>query len=69
MNWFLNVDRTLFPQVNAHVFAHIGNGVNLIMVDPDHDLVVVLRWIDGNNSAGETLKRIEEARREARGTR
>jgi len=61
MNWHLNADRTLFPQVGAHVFAHIGNGVNLIMVDPDFDLVVVLRWIDGNKSAGETLKRIEQA--------
>jgi CubicO group peptidase (beta-lactamase class C family) len=61
MNWHLNVDRTLFPEVGPHVFAHIGNGVNLIMVDPDHDLVVVLRWIDGNKSAGETLKRIEDA--------
>ena len=61
MNWFLNVDRTLFPEVNAHVFAHIGNGVNLIMVDPDYELVVVLRWIDGNKSAGEALRRIEEA--------
>ncbi|HEX4779560.1 MAG TPA: serine hydrolase, partial [Usitatibacter sp.] len=61
MNWHLNVDRTLLPQVGPHVFAHIGNGVNLIMVDPDRDLVVVLRWIDGNKSAGEALKRIEDA--------
>jgi len=64
MNWFLNVDRTLFPQVNPHVFAHIGNGENLIMVDPDYELVVVLRWIDGNKSAGEVLKKIEDAERQ-----
>lgn len=61
MNWFLNVDRTLFPQLGANVFAHIGNGANLIVVDPDYRLVVVLRWIDGNKSAGEVLKKIEEA--------
>ncbi len=56
MNWFLNVDRTLFPSAGPRVFAHIGNGVNLIIVDPEHDLVVVLRWIDGNRSADEVLK-------------
>jgi len=63
MNWFLNQDRTLFPQLGENVVAHIGNGENLIMVDFDRDLVVVLRWIDGNNSAGEVLKKIEDARR------
>jgi hypothetical protein len=31
------------------------------MVDPDHDLVVVLRWIDGNKSADEALRRIVAA--------
>jgi CubicO group peptidase (beta-lactamase class C family) len=51
MNWFLNADRTLLPSNAANVFVHIGNGNNMIMVEPDHDLVVVLRWIDTNNSA------------------
>ncbi len=26
--------------------AHIGNGANEIYVDPEHDLVAVVRWID-----------------------
>ena len=25
-----------------------GNGTNIIYCDPEHDLVVVLRWIDGD---------------------
>jgi hypothetical protein len=24
----------------------VGNGSNLIYVDPEHDLVVVMRWIE-----------------------
>ncbi len=46
MNWFLNTDKKLFPSASAAAFAHIGNGVNVIYVDPEHDLVAVVRWID-----------------------
>jgi CubicO group peptidase (beta-lactamase class C family) len=47
MNWFLNTDRQLWPSAPATAFAHIGNGTNMIYVDPEHDMVAVLRWIDG----------------------
>jgi hypothetical protein len=30
------------------VYAHLGNGTNAIICDQDNDLVVVVRWIDGN---------------------
>jgi CubicO group peptidase (beta-lactamase class C family) len=46
MNWFLNTDRKLFPSVPASVFCHIGNGTNAICVDPEMDLVTVVRWIN-----------------------
>ena len=46
MNWFLNTDKKLFPSAPATAFAHIGNGANVIYVDPEHDLVAVVRWID-----------------------
>jgi hypothetical protein len=46
MNWFLNTDRKLVPSAPATAFVHIGNGSNLIYVDPEHDLVAVIRWID-----------------------
>ena len=48
MNWFLNTGKRLWPSAPVNAFAHIGNGVNMIYVDPDHDLVAVLRWIDNN---------------------
>jgi hypothetical protein len=35
MNWFLNTGRKLFPDAPATAFAHIGNGTNLIYVDPN----------------------------------
>jgi CubicO group peptidase (beta-lactamase class C family) len=57
MNWFLNTDRKLWPSAPASSFAHIGAGQNLVYVDPQHDLVIVLRWID-DRAADEFLKRI-----------
>lgn len=49
MNWYLNTDRKLWPSAPASAWGHVGNGTNLIYCDPEHDLVVVLRWI--NNDA------------------
>jgi CubicO group peptidase (beta-lactamase class C family) len=46
MNWFLNTDRKRFPSAPASAFAHLGNGTNLVYVDPENDIVVVARWID-----------------------
>jgi CubicO group peptidase (beta-lactamase class C family) len=57
MNWFLNTDRKLLPSAPANAFAHIGNGTNMIYVDPEHDLVAVVRWID-NRATDEFVKRL-----------
>lgn len=46
MNWFLNTDKKYLPSAPVKAFAHIGNGTNMIYVDPDNDLVVVARWIE-----------------------
>ena len=48
MNWYLNTDKKLWPNAPATAWGHIGNGTNIIYCDPEHDLVVVLRWIDGD---------------------
>jgi CubicO group peptidase (beta-lactamase class C family) len=45
MNWFLNTGRRLFPSAPEAGFAHLGAGTNMVYVDPQHDLVVVARWI------------------------
>jgi len=52
MNWFLNTDRKLLPSAPASAFVHIGNGTNMIYVDPDHELVAVVRWIDNKAMDG-----------------
>jgi len=52
MNWFLNTDKKLLPSAPANTWVHIGNGNNIIYCDPDHDLVVVARWIDNNSMDG-----------------
>lgn len=46
MNWFLNTDRKLYPNAPASAFAHVGNGTNVIYIDPENDLVIVARWIE-----------------------
>jgi CubicO group peptidase (beta-lactamase class C family) len=48
MNWYLNTDKKLWPSAPATAWGHVGNGTNLIYCDPEHDLVVVLRWIDND---------------------
>ncbi|GAB3515212.1 serine hydrolase domain-containing protein [Emticicia fontis] len=60
MNWFLNTDKKLFPSANANVFCHIGNGTNIVFVDPDHELVIVSRWILNNSTDG-LVKKVLEA--------
>jgi len=52
MNWFLNTDRKLLPSAPATAFVHLGNGTNAIYVDPEHDLVVVVRWIENDQLDG-----------------
>jgi hypothetical protein len=52
MNWFLNTDHKLMLSAPATAFIHIGNGTNFIYVDPEHDLVAVVRWIEGNDMDG-----------------
>ena len=52
MNWFLNTDHRLLPSAPASAFVHIGNGTNMIYVDPEHDLVAVVRWIENSAMDG-----------------
>jgi Beta-lactamase len=57
MNWFLNTERKRWPSAPATAFAHVGNGTNMVYVDREHDLVAVVRWIDGEAIDG-FLKRL-----------
>jgi len=60
MNHFLNTDKKYYPNAPASAFAHIGNGTNIIYVDPDHDLVMVVRWIEPN-AINEMIGKIMDA--------
>ena len=57
MNYFLNTDKKLYPSAPATAYAHLGNGTNIIYVDEANELVVVVRWIEGN-SIDEFLKKL-----------
>jgi hypothetical protein len=57
MNYFLNTDKKLYPSAPATAYAHLGNGTNIIYVDEVNELVVVVRWIEGN-SIDEFLKKL-----------
>lgn len=48
MNWFLNTNKKYLPSAPAEAFVHIGNGTNMIYVDPVNDLVAVVRWIENS---------------------
>jgi CubicO group peptidase (beta-lactamase class C family) len=45
MNWYLNQDLRQVPAGSPTAFVHVGAGSNLVYVDPEHDLVIVTRWI------------------------
>ena len=44
--WWLNTEGASFPGAPASCYAARGAGSNVIFIDPEHDLVVVVRWID-----------------------
>jgi len=62
MNWYNNRDRKLFPSAPPSAFAHLGNGTNMIYVDPENDVVAVVRWID-RKALDEFVKRLLAAAR------
>ncbi len=52
MNWFLNTDHALMPSAPESNYYHLGAGANKIWVDPEHDMVVVLRWVASEHFDG-----------------
>ncbi len=60
MNWFLNTDQKRLPDAPENAFFHLGAGVNMVYVDPENELVIVARWIDGSAMNG-LVKRVIDA--------
>jgi CubicO group peptidase (beta-lactamase class C family) len=52
MNYFLNTGKKMLPSAPENVYAHIGNGTNMIYVDEQNDIVAVVRWIENSQLDG-----------------
>ena len=53
MNFFLNSPGDEVAAINvasapASSFAYLGAGANMIYIDPEHDIVAVVRWIEAS---------------------
>jgi CubicO group peptidase (beta-lactamase class C family) len=50
--WWLNTGRQQAPAAPESCYAARGAGSNVIWIDPEHDLVIVVRWIDKASFGG-----------------
>jgi CubicO group peptidase (beta-lactamase class C family) len=55
--WWLNTNRGLYPSAPASSFFALGWGSHILWIEPDHDLVTVVRWIDRAHADG-FIKRV-----------
>ena len=60
--WWLNTGRRQLPSAPESSFAARGAGSNVIWIDPEHDLVVVVRWIDKPHFDGFIARVLEAVR-------
>ena len=67
MNWFLNNPQQKpdgssgplpFPSAPRSAVTFQGNGVNVIYIDWEHDLVAVVRWMDTNRTLDQFLGQV-----------
>jgi CubicO group peptidase (beta-lactamase class C family) len=50
--WWLNAGGQQAPAAPGSCHAARGAGANIVWIDPDHDLVIVVRWIDRGSFPG-----------------
>ena len=62
-NYYLNTNRRALPSAPEQAFYHLGNGNNIIYVDPVNDLLIVARWIDSTRSLDAMIKALLEGAR------
>lgn len=60
--WWLNTEGEAWPDAPTTSYAALGAGQNTIWVDPEHDIVIVWRWHNGNPN--ELIKRVLAAVKE-----
>ncbi len=44
--WWLNTDKRQFAAASEQSYFALGWGSHIVWIEPEHDLVTVLRWID-----------------------
>ncbi|WP_162425688.1 serine hydrolase domain-containing protein [Pontibacter pudoricolor] len=54
--WWLNTEDKAWPDAPATSYAALGAGQNTVWIDPEHDIVIVWRWHNGNPN--ELIKRV-----------
>jgi beta-lactamase family protein len=59
MNWYLNHDKKMLPSAPADAFLHLGNGANIIYVDPANEIVMVTRWLNSRRIDGVVLRLLQ----------
>ena len=50
--WWLNTDRRQFAAASERSYFALGWGSHIVWIDPDNELVTVLRWIDRKKAPG-----------------
>jgi CubicO group peptidase (beta-lactamase class C family) len=63
-NWFLNTGRRAMPAAPASSVTFRGNGQNIVYIDPENDLVAVVRWIDTTEALNEFVAKLLASVRE-----
>jgi CubicO group peptidase (beta-lactamase class C family) len=56
--WWLNTKQKKWPSGPASSFAAVGNGGNIIWIDPEHDIVLVWHWHEAGNAVDGMIQRI-----------
>ena len=65
MNFFLNAPddpraSIAVEEAPASAFAYLGAGANMIYIDPENDIVAVVRWIE-SGERNEFIRRLMAA--------
>ncbi len=58
--WWLNTEKQQWPAATEGTYAALGAGNNAVVVVPEYDLVLVVRWID-NPKLGEFIGTVVKA--------
>ena len=58
--WWLNAGHREWPGASTSAYAAIGAGSNVVLIDPQCDLILIARWID-QNAVNELVAHVVDA--------